>query len=150
MELQVEEFRKALKTMPKRALEGRSTKRKETGKTAAILRQSQTLSQNQTNSSDTTMEILQPCVQNQGDIDAYAHPMTSQQTTTSTEFYSHYKKDLDRGIIGEEILQIILYPPYLASFDFTAENLIVCLNDQELTEDNKGDKSAYSLSSGLC
>lgn len=105
--------------MPKRALEGRSTKRRRPAKVprnddlslqaepvsdepvsraepvssdainydllaAAILRQSQTLSQNQTNSSDTTMEILQPCVQNQGDIDAHAHPMTSQQTTTST------------------------------------------------------------------
>lgn len=70
-------------------------------------------------------------------------------TFSSKECYSHYKKDLERGIIGEEILQIILYPPYLASFDLTAEDLIVCLNDQELKEDNKGDKSAYSLSSGL-
>lgn len=70
-------------------------------------------------------------------------------TFSSKECYSHYKKDLDRGIIGEEILQIILYPPYLASFDLTAEDLIVCLNDHELTEDNRGDKSAYSLSSGL-
>lgn len=58
-------------------------------------------------------------------------------TFSSKECYSHYKKDLDRGIIGEEILQIILYPPYLASFDLTAEDLIVCLNDHELTEDNR-------------
>uniref|UniRef100_K1RPQ7 Uncharacterized protein n=1 Tax=Magallana gigas TaxID=29159 RepID=K1RPQ7_MAGGI len=42
------------------------------------------MSQNQTNSSDDTMEILQPCVQNQGDTDAHAHPMARQLTTTST------------------------------------------------------------------
>ncbi|XP_052694795.1 uncharacterized protein LOC128173113 isoform X1 [Crassostrea angulata] len=115
----ITEFKNSRKTMPKRALEGRSTKRRRPAKVprnddlslqaepvsdepvsraepvssdainydllaAAILRQSQTLSQNQTNSSDTTMDILQPCVQNQGDMEAHAHPMASQQTTTST------------------------------------------------------------------
>uniref|UniRef100_K1R124 Sushi, von Willebrand factor type A, EGF and pentraxin domain-containing protein 1 n=1 Tax=Magallana gigas TaxID=29159 RepID=K1R124_MAGGI len=105
--------------MPKRALEGRYTKRRRPAKVprnddlslqaepvsdepvthaepvssdainydllaVAILRQSKTLSQNKTNSSDTTMEILQPCVQNQDDTDAHAHSMARQQTTTST------------------------------------------------------------------
>lgn len=85
--------------MPKRALEGQSTKRRRPAKVprnddvglqaepvsdepvtqaelvssdaihhdllaAAIFKQSQTMSSNQTNSSDDTMEIMQPCVQN--------------------------------------------------------------------------------------
>lgn len=54
------------------------------------------------------------------------------------ECYSYYKKDFDRGIIGEEILQIILYLFYLVSFDLIVEDLIVCLNDYEFIEDNRG------------
>lgn len=51
---------------------------------AAILRQSQTMSSNQANSSDDTMEILQQCVQNQSDTNAHVHSMARQQTAAST------------------------------------------------------------------
>lgn len=105
--------------MPKRALEGRSTKRRRPTKVprnddlrlqeepvsdepvpqaepvssdtinydllaAAILRQSQTMSSNQANSSDDTMVIQQQCVQNQSDTNVHVHSMARQQTTAST------------------------------------------------------------------
>lgn len=55
-------------------------------------------------------------------------------TFSSKEGYDLYKKDLDKGVIGQQILQLILYPPFLASFDLKAEDLIVYMNDQELTK----------------
>lgn len=55
-------------------------------------------------------------------------------TFSSKEGYDLYKKDLEKGIIGQQILQLILYPPFLASFDLKAEDLIVYMNDQELTK----------------
>lgn len=51
---------------------------------AAILRQSQTMSSNQANSSDDNMVILQQCVQNQSDTNAHVHSMARQQTAAST------------------------------------------------------------------
>lgn len=57
--------------------------------------------------------------------------------TFSTQYgYNLYKKDLKRGKIGENILELILYPPYLSSFDLKAEDLVLCLNGQELTQDS--------------
>lgn len=55
-------------------------------------------------------------------------------TFSSKEGYDCYKKDLEKGIIGQQILQLILFPPFLASFDLKAEDLIVYLNDQELSK----------------
>lgn len=57
-------------------------------------------------------------------------------TFSSKEGYDFYKKDLEKGIIGQQILQLILCPPFLASFDLRAEDLIVYMNDQELTKDS--------------
>lgn len=57
-------------------------------------------------------------------------------TFSSKKGYDLYKKDLERGIIGQKILQLVLYPPFLASFDLKAEDLVVCMNDQELTQDS--------------
>lgn len=54
---------------------------------------------------------------------------------SSKKGFDLYKKDLDKGLIGQQILQLILYPPYLANFDLKAEDLVVCLNGQELTQD---------------
>lgn len=67
-------------------------------------------------------------------------------TFSSKEGYDCYKKDLEKGIIGQQILQLILFPPFLASFDLKAEDLIVYLNDQELSK-GSGDKSIYNTSS---
>lgn len=57
-------------------------------------------------------------------------------TFSSKKGYDLYKEDLERGIIGQKILQLVLYPPYLASFDLQAEDLVVCLNGQKLTQDS--------------
>lgn len=55
---------------------------------------------------------------------------------SSQEGYDLYTEDLEKGIIGQQILELILYPPYLASFDLQAEDLVVFLNGQELTQDS--------------
>lgn len=57
-------------------------------------------------------------------------------TFSSQKGYDLYKKDLEQGIIGQQILELILYPPFLASFDLKAEDLVVCMNGQELTQDS--------------
>lgn len=57
-------------------------------------------------------------------------------TFSSQKGYDLYKKDLEKGIIGRQILELIFYPPYLASFDLKAEDLVVCLNGQKLTQDS--------------
>lgn len=54
-------------------------------------------------------------------------------TFSSTKCYDFYKKDLEKGKIGQQILQLILYPPFLASFHLRAEDLVVCMNGQKLT-----------------
>ncbi|XP_062584956.1 uncharacterized protein LOC134246585 [Saccostrea cucullata] len=41
-----------------------------------------------------------------------------------------YNKDLEGGDIGKMILDLLLYPPYLACFDLQTENLIILLNNQ--------------------
>lgn len=55
---------------------------------------------------------------------------------SSQKGYDLYTEDLEKGIIGQQILELILYPPYLASFDLQAEDLVVFLNGQELTQDS--------------
>lgn len=57
-------------------------------------------------------------------------------TFSSQKGYDLYKKDLEKGIIGRQILELILYPPYLASFNLQAKDLVVCLNGQKLTQDS--------------
>lgn len=55
-------------------------------------------------------------------------------TFSSKKGYDLYKNDLERGVIGQKILQLVLYPPYLASFDLQAEDLVVFLNGQKLNK----------------
>lgn len=57
-------------------------------------------------------------------------------TFSTKNGYDLYKKDLKRGKIGENILEMILYPPYLFSFDLKAEDLVLCLNGQELAQNS--------------
>ncbi|XP_056003727.1 uncharacterized protein LOC125662515 [Ostrea edulis] len=45
----------------------------------------------------------------------------------------HYMHDLERGEIGELILSVLLYPPYLANYNLHAEDLMIYLNDNEIT-----------------
>lgn len=54
-------------------------------------------------------------------------------TFSSTKCYDLYKKDLEKGHIGQQILHMILYPPYLASFDLQADDLILRMNGEDLT-----------------
>lgn len=54
-------------------------------------------------------------------------------TFSSTKCYDLYKNDLENGAIGQQILQLISYPPYLASFHLKADDLVVCMNGRELT-----------------
>lgn len=54
-------------------------------------------------------------------------------TFSSRKCYDIYKKDLEKGKIGQQILQLILYPPFLASFHLQADDLVVCMNGQKLT-----------------
>lgn len=69
-------------------------------------------------------------------------------TFPSRKCYDIYKKDLEKGKIGQQILQLILYPPFLASFHLQADDLVVCMNGQKLTH-SIGDESIFSKSSGL-
>lgn len=57
-------------------------------------------------------------------------------TFSSQKGYDLYKKDLEHGKIGQQILELILYPPFLASFDLKAEDLALCMNGKELTQDS--------------
>lgn len=54
-------------------------------------------------------------------------------TFSSTKCYDLYKKDSEKGKIGQQILQLILYPPFLASFHLQADDLVVYMNGQKLT-----------------
>lgn len=57
-------------------------------------------------------------------------------TFSSQKGYDLYKQDLEKGIIKEQIRQLFLYSPYLASFGLRAVDLIICLNGQELTQES--------------
>lgn len=57
-------------------------------------------------------------------------------TFSSQKGYDLYKQDLEKGIIKEQIRQLFLYSPYLASFGLRPVDLIVCMNGQELTQEN--------------
>ncbi|XP_056003730.1 uncharacterized protein LOC130046535 [Ostrea edulis] len=51
-------------------------------------------------------------------------------TFSSEKGYDLYMQDLDRGQIGKLILHLLLYPPYVASFDLHADDLKIYLNDK--------------------
>ena len=56
-------------------------------------------------------------------------------TFSSKRGYDLYKEDLESGKIGKEILELFLYPPYLASFHLEPEDLVVHLNGRLLTKE---------------
>ena len=60
-------------------------------------------------------------------------------TFSSKEGYDLYKNDLENGRIGEHILEVFLYPPFLESFGLKAEDIEISLNGRLLTR-HKGKK----------
>lgn len=67
-------------------------------------------------------------------------------TFSSTKCYDLYKKDLENGVIGQQILQLISYPPFLASFHLQVDDLVVCMNGQKLTQKSGKSKGCYQIS----
>ncbi|XP_078318419.1 uncharacterized protein LOC144620715 [Crassostrea virginica] len=55
-------------------------------------------------------------------------------TFSSRLGYDLYKKDLENGRIGEQILEVFLYPPFLESFGLTADDIEISLNGRLLTQ----------------
>nr|XP_022316877.1 uncharacterized protein LOC111120456 [Crassostrea virginica] len=53
---------------------------------------------------------------------------------SSSEGYDLYKKDLENGRIGEQILELFCYPPLLESFDLKADDIEISLNGRLLTQ----------------
>ena len=54
-------------------------------------------------------------------------------TFSSRKGYDFYKKDLENGRIGEQILELFLYPPFLESFGLKADDNEISLNGTLLT-----------------
>ena len=55
-------------------------------------------------------------------------------TFSSKEGYDLYKKDLENGQIGEQILELFLYPPFLDSFGLKVDDIDISLNGSLLTQ----------------
>ena len=55
-------------------------------------------------------------------------------TFSSLKGFNLYKKDLENGRIEEQILELFLNPPFLASFGLKADELIISLNGNLLTQ----------------
>ena len=55
-------------------------------------------------------------------------------TFSSKGGYDLYKKDLENGRIGEQILELFLYPPFLESFGLKADDIDISLNGRLLTQ----------------
>ena len=62
---------------------------------------------------------------------------------SSKEGYDLYKKDIERGRIGEQILELFLYPPFVNSFGLKADDVKISLNDRLLTK-HKGKEKVCS------
>ena len=70
-------------------------------------------------------------------------------TFSSRMGYDLYKKDLENGRIGEHILKVFLYPPFLESFGLKADDIEISLNDSLLTG-HKGKEAVKHLSMLIC
>ncbi|XP_056002604.1 uncharacterized protein LOC125662351 [Ostrea edulis] len=84
------------------------------------------------------------------DLESEVGSILLKLTFSSKTGYDLYMQDLERGDIGQLILSVLFYPPYLASFNLDAEDMKIYLNDIELTAEIKhGDtmKSAEAVSS---
>ena len=65
-------------------------------------------------------------------------------TFSSRMGYDLYKKDLGNGQIGEHILELFLYPPFLDSFGLKADDIEISLNGSLLTR-HKGKEAVKHL-----
>ena len=65
-------------------------------------------------------------------------------TFTTRKGYDLYKKDLENGRIGEQILELFLYPPFLESFGLKADDIEISLNGSLLAQ-HKGKKGVKHL-----
>nr|XP_022319238.1 uncharacterized protein LOC111122013 [Crassostrea virginica] len=54
-------------------------------------------------------------------------------TFSSRNGYDLYQKDLENGRIGEQILEMFLYPPFIERFDLKADDIEISLNGSLLT-----------------
>ena len=64
-------------------------------------------------------------------------------TFSSRLGYDLYKKDLENGRIGEQILELFLYPPFLESFGLKADDIEISLNGRLLTRHNGKNSEKY-------
>ena len=60
-------------------------------------------------------------------------------TFSSRKGYDLYKKDLENGRIGEQILELFLYPPFLECYGLEADDIKISLNGSLLIQ-HKGKK----------
>ena len=65
-------------------------------------------------------------------------------TFSSKLGYDLYKKDVENGRIGEQILEVFLYPPFLESFGLKADDIEISLNGRLLTR-HKGKEAVKHL-----
>ena len=70
-------------------------------------------------------------------------------TFSSKNGYDFYMKDLENGRIGEQILELFLYHPFLASFGLKAEDIELSLNGTLLTK-HKGKQIAKHVVMLIC
>jgi hypothetical protein len=54
-------------------------------------------------------------------------------TFISERGYDLYMQDLERGEIGKQILSLLLYPPFLANFNLEVKDLVIYLDETEIT-----------------
>ena len=68
---------------------------------------------------------------------------------SSRKGYELYKKDLENGQIGEQIMELLLYPPFLESFGLEADDIEISLNGSLLTQ-HKGKEAVKHLVMLIC
>ena len=67
-------------------------------------------------------------------VECFRSSILLQVTFSSIKGYVLYKNDLENGNIGEQILELFLYPPFLGSFGLKTNEIVISLNDRELTQ----------------
>ena len=55
-------------------------------------------------------------------------------TFSSKSDYVLYQKDLENGQIGEQLMELLLFPPFLSSFDLKEDDIEITLNGRLLTQ----------------
>ena len=64
-------------------------------------------------------------------------------TFSSRSGYDSYKEDLENGRIGEHILEVFLYPPFLEGFGLKPDDIKISLNGRLLTRHNGKESEKY-------